>query len=74
MGIMMKNRPRRLRKTAIIRDAVAEIRISQNQFIFPYFVTKGKNIKHPIKAMPGIYHFSPDTLLKDVEASLNYGH
>ncbi len=73
MGIIINNRPRRLRKSAIIRDAVAEIRLSKNQFIYPYFVTKGKNIKHPIAAMPGIHHFSPDELVKDVENALQLG-
>ena len=29
-------------------------------FIYPYFVVPGKNIIHPIEAMPGINHFSID--------------
>ncbi|MEO5645689.1 MAG: porphobilinogen synthase [Bacteroidia bacterium] len=69
----MNNRPRRNRKNPIIRDLVAETRLSKNQFIYPYFVTHGQNIKSPIAAMPGIHHFSVDTLLHDVEAGLKAG-
>lgn len=42
-------------------------------FVYPYFVTEGKNVIHPIAAMPGINHFSIDELLKDVEQGLKYG-
>ena len=69
----MNNRPRRNRKNSIIRDLVAETRLSKNQFIYPYFVTHGKGVKSPIAAMPGIHHFSVDTLLKDAELGLKNG-
>ncbi|MCX6310223.1 MAG: porphobilinogen synthase [Bacteroidetes bacterium] len=69
----MNQRPRRTRKNSIIRNLVAETRLSKDQFIYPYFVTHGQNVKHPIAAMPGINHFSVDTLLKDVEAGLKVG-
>ncbi|CAN5307211.1 porphobilinogen synthase [soil metagenome] len=69
----MNQRPRRNRKNSILRDLVAETRLSKNQFIYPYFVTHGKGIKHPIGAMPGIHHFSIDTLLKDAELGLKSG-
>lgn len=66
-------RPRRLRKSPILREMVAETRLSKDMFIYPYFVVPGKNIVHGIDAMPGINHFSVDTLLKDVEKSLKLG-
>jgi porphobilinogen synthase len=69
----MINRPRRLRKNPIIREMVAETRLSKDMFIYPYFVVPGKNVVHPIDAMPGISHFSEDTLLKDVEKGLKLG-
>lgn len=67
------SRPRRLRKNAIIRNLVAETRLHKDMFIYPYFVTGGKGITHAIKAMPGIHHFSADTLVKDIEAGLKNG-
>lgn len=69
----MNQRPRRTRKTGIIRNLVAETRLSKEQFIYPYFVAHGKDVKNPIKAMPGVHHFSIDNLLKDAEAGLKLG-
>jgi porphobilinogen synthase len=70
---MITNRPRRLRKNPIVREMVAETRLSKDMFIYPYFVVPGNNIIHPIDAMPGINHFSVDTLLTDVEKGLKSG-
>jgi porphobilinogen synthase len=69
----MIQRPRRLRKNPIIREMVAETRLSKDMFIYPYFVVPGKNVVHPIDAMPGVSHFSVDELLKDVEKGLKIG-
>ncbi len=69
----MLHRPRRTRKNAVIRELVAETRIHRDMFVYPYFVTHGKNIKHPIQAMPGINHFSIDLLLEDVAVGLKHG-
>ncbi len=66
-------RPRRLRHNSIIREMVAETRLSKNMFVYPYFVCKGNGIKHPINAMPGVFHFSPDELVSEVEAALKLG-
>lgn len=69
----MIQRPRRIRKNTIIREMVAETRLSKEMFIYPYFVVPGKGVKHPIDAMPGIHHFSVDELKKDVEESMKLG-
>jgi len=66
-------RPRRLRKSPILREMEAETRLSKDMFIYPYFVVPGQKIVHGIDAMPGVSHFSVDTLLKDVERSLSLG-
>lgn len=66
-------RPRRLRKSPILRELVAETRLSKDMFIYPYFVVPGKNVIKGIEAMPGVSHFSVDTLIKDVEKSLKIG-
>jgi porphobilinogen synthase len=69
----MLQRPRRLRKNSLVREMVAETRLSKDMFIYPYFIVPGNNVKHAIDAMPGINHFSEDTLLKDVEKGLELG-
>lgn len=69
----MFKRLRRTRQNDIIRQMVAETRLSKEMFIYPYFVTKGAGIRRPIDAMPGICHLSPDTLCRDVEECLQLG-
>ncbi|MBY0541850.1 MAG: porphobilinogen synthase [Sphingobacteriaceae bacterium] len=66
-------RPRRLRKNPVVREMIAETRLSKDMFIYPYFVVPGNGVIHPIDSMPGINHFSTDTLLKDVEKGLTLG-
>ncbi|MCE9540928.1 MAG: porphobilinogen synthase, partial [Bacteroidetes bacterium] len=69
----MIQRPRRLRKNAIVREMVAETRLSKDMFIYPYFVIEGENTVHSIAAMPGINHYSIDELVKDIENGLKSG-
>lgn len=69
----MLHRPRRLRKNPVVREMVAETQLSADMFIYPYFVVHGKNVKEPIDAMPGIFRYSIDTLIKDVELGLKLG-
>ncbi len=58
----MNIRPRRLRRTSMIRDMVRETELSPKDFIAPLFVKHGHGIKEPIPSMPGQYQFSPDTV------------
>ncbi|MBC7914524.1 MAG: porphobilinogen synthase, partial [Pyrinomonadaceae bacterium] len=69
----MNIRPRRLRKSPIVREMVAETRLSKDMFVYPYFVVPGKDVIRGIDAMPGINHFSVDALVKDVEKLLKLG-
>jgi len=69
----MNIRPRRLRTNPIIREMIAETRLSKDMFIYPYFIVPGKKIVHKIEPMPGINHFSVDELLKDAEKGLKLG-
>ena len=69
----MNIRPRRLRKNSIVREMIAETRLSKDMFIYPYFIVPGKKIIHKIDAMPGINHFSVDELLRDAEKGLKLG-
>jgi porphobilinogen synthase len=69
----MLQRPRRNRKSQVIRDLVQETSLSVNDFIFPLFVTEGNNIKENIKSMPGISRFSNDLILKEIEGCMKLG-
>lgn len=54
-------RPRRLRQTTIVRNMVAETRLSPDMLIYPVFIREGKNIVEDIPSMPGQKRYSPDT-------------
>ncbi|MCM8830971.1 MAG: porphobilinogen synthase [Candidatus Omnitrophica bacterium] len=66
-------RLRRIRKMENIRKLFSETELSVSDFIMPYFVVEGKNIKHPIKSMPGVYRLSIDNLLKEIKEIYNIG-
>ena len=60
-------RPRRLRRTASIREMVRETTISVKDLISLLFVKYGRGRKDPILSMTGQYQFSVDTVLTEVE-------
>src|SRR5512139_3483749 len=57
-------RPRRLRKSDVIRRMVRETSLSPDDFIYPLFVTFGKNVRKEIKTMPGCFQESVDMIVK----------
>ena len=69
----MLRRPRRNRQSAAIRGMAAETHLHPRHLIFPQFVLDGSNIRSEIHSLPGIYRFSPDTLLGEIEACMNLG-
>lgn len=62
-----------LRASKEKRDQAAEVRISAEDFIYPYFVVDGFNRKENIESLEGIHHFSIDTLLEDLSDTLKLG-
>ncbi|MBL7894705.1 MAG: porphobilinogen synthase [Bacteroidia bacterium] len=70
---MITHRPRRNRKSEAIRKLVQENEVTVNDFIFPLFLIDGKNKKSEVASMPGIFRFSSDLLLKEIESCLNLG-
>jgi porphobilinogen synthase len=69
----MLQRPRRNRANAVIRSMVEETRLSVQDMLFPLFVMKGKQQKTEIKSMPGIYRYTNDLLLKEIEECVQLG-
>lgn len=68
-----EQRMRRLRRTQNIRNMVQEVQLNMNDYIYPIFVVEGENIKNPINSMPGIYQFSLDHLLEEVQRAVDAG-
>ena len=70
---MLTRRPRRNRISAGLREMVAENTLSVNDFIFPMFVQEGSGEKVAIRSMPGIFRYSLDTLLTEIEDVVAHG-
>jgi porphobilinogen synthase len=70
---MLSHRPRRNRKTQVVRDLVQENTLSVNDFIYPLFLIDGKKKKTEVRSMPGIFRFSEDLLLKEIESCMKLG-
>jgi len=66
-------RLRRLRKSQTIRDMVRETHLSVKDFIYPLFVVHGKNKKEEIKSMPGIFRYSVDRIMEEVDEVYELG-
>jgi len=58
-------RPRRLRKTPVLRDMIRETELTAADFIYPMFVVPGSGVRKEIGAMPGIHQLSKDELVKE---------
>lgn len=57
-------RPRRLRQNAALRRLVCETHLHVSQLVLPLFVRRGRGLRHPIGAMPGVFQLSPDELVR----------
>ncbi len=67
------NRPRRNRKSPVIREMVQETQVTASNLIFPLFIIEGNNQKTEVSSMPGIYRYSIDNLLREIEECLGLG-
>ena len=67
------HRPRRNRKSAVIRDMVQETRLTAHDFIYPLFITEGQNQEVPIASMPGIHRFTADRVIDEVGRCVELG-
>jgi len=65
-------RPRRLRRTETLRSMVRETSLTPNDFVLPLFVMTGKQQRHPVPSMPGVFQLSVDEVVKD--AKLAFAH
>ncbi|MCL1989622.1 MAG: porphobilinogen synthase [Defluviitaleaceae bacterium] len=72
----MRHRPRRLRRTAAIRNLVRETRLHVSELIYPLFIVEGHQIKKEMPTLPGVYQLSIDQLAKEVQElqALNIEH
>ncbi len=66
-------RPRRLRRTAGLRELVAETSLAPRQLVLPVFVREGLDEPRPIASMPGVVQHSRDSLRKAAAEAAGLG-
>ena len=59
------HRPRRLRKTELLRGLVRETRLSAANFVYPMFVCPGTSARQEVSSMPGVFQQSADRIVED---------
>jgi len=67
------NRPRRLRRNETIRRMVRETHLSPDDFIQPYFVCPGRDVRKAVGAMPGVSQMSVDHVVREARETHTAG-
>jgi porphobilinogen synthase len=73
MSALNFDRHRRLRGSATLRKMVRETTLSPNDFIYPVFAVEGEGVKKEISSMPGVYQFSIDKLMEEMDEVVALG-
>jgi porphobilinogen synthase len=68
-----EHRPRRLRRSAALRDLVAETRLSVHDLVAPLFVREGIAEPQPIASLPGVVQHTRESLRKEVRELAELG-
>src|SRR5688500_3893933 len=58
-------RPRRLRRSPLLRQLVSETELSASRLILPLFARPGKGERIAVKSMPGVFQLSVDEIVKE---------
>ena len=66
-------RPRRNRANHSIRSLVRETTVTVDDLILPLFLLEGKNKKTAVESMPGVFRWTVDLMLKEIEQCLKLG-
>ena len=66
-------RPRRSRKSDVIRALLEETKLSLEDFIFPLFLKDGGSVKEAIPSMPGVFRHNVDSLCQEIEECILLG-
>jgi porphobilinogen synthase len=61
------------RTNPILRELLQETTISKNDFIYPLFITEGKNIKNEVSSMPNVFQMSIDVVIDEINECKQLG-
>ena len=73
MSSFPHHRPRRLRRTAALRNLFRETHLAPSQLVLPVFVRSGKKLRRAVESMPGVNQTSVDEMLRDAERAAKAG-
>jgi len=68
-----QDRPRRMRRTEVLRSLVRETILAPDDLVWPLFVLPGKRVHNPVKSMPGVFQLSVDELVAEAQAGYEAG-
>lgn len=57
-----------MRRTENLRRMVRETRLSVDQLVYPLFVVPGSGVQNQVGSMPGVFQFSVDRLMKEMQS------
>ena len=69
----LRARPRRLRRTAALREALGETILQPAQLIHPLFICDGRDTERPIVSMPGHAQLTVDRLASEIDEIVDAG-
>ncbi len=67
------HRPRRLRRTPVLRRLVQETVLSINDLIYPLFVVPGSGVAQEVSSMPGVFQLSVDKAVAEAQTVYDLG-
>jgi porphobilinogen synthase len=67
------HRPRRLRRSAALRNLVRETQLSAHDFVLPLFVSQKIDKRKPIASMPGVSQFSLGEIVDETRRAQDAG-
>jgi porphobilinogen synthase len=66
-------RPRRLRRSEVVRRLVRETALAPGRLVLPLFLIDGENVSQPINAMPGRARLSIDRAIAECKVAMSLG-
>lgn len=69
----LRQRPRRLRRSPLLREMACETRVHASQLVMPHFVLPKASAREAIPSMPGITRVGYDELVADCARDLELG-
>jgi porphobilinogen synthase len=68
-----QERPRRMRRTEVLRSLVRETTLAPDDLVWPLFAVPGKRVRNPVKSMPGVFQLSVDELVAEAQSGWEAG-